>query len=161
MEANLKSNRFISWLKNNFIFILLFALIILFINYKLSSFESIVSDSVILPNANLDFQNKSGVARIKSSFTDLLIASEGSNKKGDGYEVKLKILNPSSARLHSITCEFRYNSLKSPVTYKDINMELFPGTSKVITCFISDLTDNELKSINVFVQFDQIAVIRQ
>jgi hypothetical protein len=160
METQKTPNRFIIWLKNNFIFIIILVLLIIFIDYKLNLYESTMSDSIILPNANLDFQNASGVTRVKSSFADILIGSEGSSKKGDGYEVKLKIINPSSITLQNIKCEFKYNSFKNPVIYENVNTTISPGTSKILTCFISDLSDYDLKSINVSVHFDQIMFIK-
>ena len=161
----------ISWIKKNILFTILFILLLInaisqfvysnhaiksrileFIDYNLSRFESIV-----LPDVSLDFQNKSGVARIRSSFTDILIGSDGSIKKGDGYELKLKIINPSSITLRNIRCEFRYNSSQNPVIYEDIKTSISPGNSKTLKCFISDLSDYDLKSIDVSVQFDQIS----
>jgi len=102
-----------------------------------SSLESITSSTVgIVPSTvNLDFQNKSGVARIKSSFIDILISSEGSIKKGDGYVLLLQIINPSFITLRGITCEFRHSGSTTPVIYTDVNMSLFPGTSKKVQCF--------------------------
>jgi hypothetical protein len=148
--------KFISWIKRNLLLILLFVLLSIFVNYKVNKIESIISESIIMPNAILDFQNKSGAARIKSSFTDLLIASEGSIKKGDGYEVNLNILNPSSITLHNIRCEFKYSGYKNPVICEDINMSISPGNSKTLKCFISDLSDYELKSIDVSVNVGEI-----
>lgn len=149
-------NNFISWLKNNILFIILFILVLIFVDYKLNRFENIIP-----PNASLDFQNKSGATRIQSSFTDILIASEGSIKKGDGYELKLQIINPSSITLHNIRCEFRYSGSQMPVICEDINMSISPGNSKTMKCFISNLSDYDLKSINVSVKFDQIYFYRQ
>lgn len=152
----------ISWLKNNLIFIILFILFFIYVGEKLNGFESIItesiiSESIIQKNYILDFQNKSGVARINSSFTDILIASDGSVKKGDGYELKLKIINPSAITLRNIRCEFSYSSSRTPVIFEDINMFIPPGYSKIVTCFISDLSDSDLKSISVSAHFDQLS----
>jgi hypothetical protein len=151
----------ISWIKNNILFIILFVLLLIFINNKLNSFESVIYESIILPKISLDFQNKSGVGRIKTSSTDILIASEGSIKKGDGYELILRIINPSSITLRNIRCEFRYTSAKITVIYEDINMSISPGNSKTLKCFISDLSDYDLKSIDVSVKFDQMSFYQQ
>jgi hypothetical protein len=149
--------KYISWIIKIILFITLFVLLFIFVDNKLNRFETIIFGSIILPNASLDFQNKSGAARIRSSFNDILIASEGSTKKGDGYEVKLKIINPSSIILRNIKCEFRYSRYNTPVICEDINMSIYPGNSKTLNCFISDLSDYDLKSINVSVQVDQIS----
>jgi len=151
----------VSWIKKNILLIILFVLLLIFVITKLSKFESTLTESIILSNASLDFQNKSGADRIKSSFTDILVASDGSIKKGDGYELKLKIINPSTVTLHNIRCEFRYSSSQMPVIYEDINMSILPGNSKVLTCFISDLSDYDLKTIDVSVKFDHISFYQQ
>ncbi len=156
-----KAPQSISWLKNNILFIILFILLIIFVVNKLNKFESVINQSIILPSVNLDFQNQSGAARIRSSFTDILVGSDGSIKKGDGYEIKLKVLNPSSVTLNNIRCEFRYNSSSMPVIYEDINFSISPGRSKVVKCFISDLSDYDLKSIEVSVTFDQVHFYKQ
>lgn len=112
-----------------------------------------VDDSTI----NLDFQNTTGVARLQSSFTDILVASEGSVKKGDGYVVTLLIINPSSITLRDVKARFDYRKAADPVLCGDVNIRIFPGSSTKIECFISDLTDRELKSIDVSVNFEQIS----
>ena len=154
-------SRSISWIKKNILFFILFTLVIVFVVNKLNRFESVITESNILPTANLDFQNKSGAARIRTSFTDILVGSDGSIKKGDGYELKLKVINPSSVTLNNIRCEFRYSSSSIPVIYEDINMSISPGRSKTVNCFISDLSDYDLKSIEVSVTFDQVHFYQQ
>jgi len=164
LDTTLESDeisRSFSWIKKNILFIILFVLFILFVVDKLNRFESVIADSIILPNVNLDFQNKSGAARIRTSFTDILVSSEGSIKKGDGYEIKLKVINSSSITLHNIRCEFRYSSSSMPVVYDDINLSISPGHSKIVKCFISDLSDYDLKSIDVSVTFDQVHFYQQ
>ena len=153
--------KYTAWIKNNLLFIIIFVLFLIFIVNKLDRFESMIFESIISPNASLDFQNKSGAVRIRSSFTDVLIASEGSIKKGDGYELKLLIINPSAIVLRSIRCEFRYGSYQMPVVCEDINMYISPGNSKILKCFISDLSDYNLKSIDVSVKFDQFSYYRR
>jgi hypothetical protein len=150
-----------SWIKKNILLIILFVLLIIFVVNKLNRFESVINESIILPNVYLDFQNKSGAARIRSSFTDILVGSDGSIKKGDGYEIKLNIINPSSVTLNNIRCEFRYSSSSMPVIYEDINLSISPGRSKIVKCFISDLSDYDLKSIEVSVKFDQVHFYQQ
>jgi len=152
METPEKLSQSFSWVKKNILFIILFVLLFAYVNNKMNKLESI-----ILSNVSLDFQNQSGAALIKSSFTDLLIASEGSIKKGDGYELKLQIVNPSSITLRDIRCEFRYSSSQMPVIYEDINVSISPGNSKTLRCFISNLSDDDLKSIDVSVKFNQMS----
>ena len=106
-ETSKAFQKFLSWLKQNILIIVLLVLLSIFVVNKLNKFESIIVKSIIQPNVTLDFQNKSGAAWIRSSFTDILVGSDGSIKKGDGYEVKLTVLNPSSVTLNSIRCEFK------------------------------------------------------
>mgnify|MGYP000982280655 CR=1 FL=1 len=160
-ETSKAFQKFLSWLKQNILIIVLLVLLSIFVVNKLNKFESIIVKSIIQPNVTLDFQNKSGAAWIRSSFTDILVGSDGSIKKGDGYEVKLTVLNPSSVTLNSIRCEFKYSSSTIPVIYEDIKMSIPPGSSKTLKCFISDLSDYDLKSIDVSVQFDQISFYRR
>lgn len=148
---------YLIWLKRNVLFIILFVLLAIFVNSKLNQFEETINQSLIMPDVYLDFQNKSGVARIQSTFTDILVGSDGSIKKGDGYEVKLRIINPSSITLQSVTCKFRYNNYNEPAIYQDIKTTILPGRSKTVKCFISNLSDYDLKSINVSVEFDQMS----
>ena len=155
-ETSTAFQKCISWFKQNVLFIILFVSLSIFVVNKLNKFESIINESIILPNVSLDFQNKSGAAKIRSSFTDILVGSDGSIKKGDGYEIKLRVLNPSSITLNNIRCEFRYSSSSLPVIYEDIKMSIPPGSSKTLNCFISDLSDYDLKSIEVSVMFDQV-----
>lgn len=125
--------------------------------YKLSTREIESTSASILPYTYLDFQNETGIARIESSFTNLLIKFDGSSKIGEGYEVFLSVINPSSISLKGILCEFLYDGYGEPARYDDINLTLEPGQSKTITCFISDLTDLELKLIRVTVDFEMIS----
>jgi len=157
METPEKLTQLLSWIKNNIILIILFMLLLIFVYNRLNSYESYIYESVVLPNTVLDFQNKSGAARIRTSFTDILVASEGSVKKGDGYEVKLLIINPSSIVLRNIRCAFKYSSYQRPVICEDINMAIYPGSSSTLKCFISDLSDYDLKSIDVSVKIDQLS----
>lgn len=135
--------------------IIVLAIIVLFIVFGL--FNEMVTVSTIPSRVYLDFQNKTGVARIQSNFTDLLISSEGSYKKGDGYVVKLKIINPSSITLQIVNCKFSYSGSQVPVIYDDINFTIPPGRSKTVKCFISNLSDYDLKSIGVAIHFDQLS----
>ena len=105
----------------------------------------------------LDFQNKSGVARVKSSFTDILVSSEGSTKKGNGYLVSYTVINPSSVALKNITATFSYNKSRSPVICSDLNTTIYGGYSKKMECFISDLSDYDLKAIDVSIHFEQVS----
>jgi len=148
--------KYILWFKRNIIFIIIFVLLVIFVVKKVNKLESIIFESIVIPTANLDFQNQSGTARIKSTFTDVLIASEGSIKKGDGYELKLRIINPSSVTLQNVKCEFRYSGSSMPVNCEDIYMSIAPGNSRIMKCFVSDLSDYDLKSIDVSVRFDQV-----
>lgn len=157
METTDKSSQAISWIRNNLLFMIIFILLIFFINNKLDRFESLIYESIVLPKVSLDFQNKSGVARIKTSFTDILIASDGSRKRDNGYELKLKVINPSSIYLHNINTEFRHIDSGKSATCNDVNIIVRPGSSKVLTCFISDLSDSELDSIEVGVDFEQMS----
>jgi len=115
-----------------------------------------LSKAIVFPYCTLDFQNKSGVTKIQSSFCDLLVCSDGSIQKGNGYIVNLDIINPSSITLTDIECQFIYNDTKKPVVYSDVNFKVLPGYSKTVSCFISDLTDSELKSISVMINFNKI-----
>ncbi len=155
-ETTSAFRKYISWFKQNILFIILFVLLSIFVVYKLNKLESIIVESIVLPNVSLDFQNKSGSSRIKSSFTDVLVGSSGAIKKGNGYELKLRVLNPSSVTLKNIRCEFRDGSSNKPAIYEDIRMSISPGTSKTLKCFISDLSDNDLKSIDVSVKFNEV-----
>ena len=146
-----------NWFKNNILFIILFLLLLIFIYNKLSTHESYISNSMIMPKVSLDFQNKSGVARIRSSFTDILIGSEGAIKKGNGYLLKLKIINPSTITLRSITCKFQHSYSDKSATYQNVNTIIAPGRSITVPCFISDLSDEDLKSVEVSVDFDQMS----
>lgn len=156
-ETSTVLSKGIFWFKANILIIIIFSILVIFVVNKLDKFESLINESTIMPSVILDFQNNSGAARIKSSFTDILVASEGSIKKGDGYEVKLNIINPSSITLKSIRCEFNYRSSNNPVIYEDINISIPPGSSKMVKCFISDLSDYDLKAIDVSVYFNQIS----
>jgi len=148
---------YLIWIKRNVLFIILFVLLAILVNSKFNEFEETINESLILPNVYLDFQNKSGVARMQSTFSEILVGSDGSIKKGDGYEVKLKIINPSSIALRSVTCEFRYNNYNTPAIYQNVSFTVLPGRSKTVKCFISNLSDYDLKSINVSVEFDQMS----
>ena len=159
-ETTKKNEKFpehLIWIIMNVVFIVLFVLLAIFTNSKLNEFENNINESSILPNVYLDFQNKSGVARIQSTFCEILVGSDGSIKKGDGYEVKLRIINPSSIALRNVTCKFRYNNYNEPAIYQDIKTTILPGKSKIVKCFISNLSDYDLKSINVSVEFDQMS----
>jgi len=108
--------------------------------------------------ANLDFRNATGAARIVSGFTDLLISSAGSERKGNGYELKLEIVNPSNLTLQNISANFSYyvGSQKKEADLNDINTSIGPGSSTVVSCFFSDLPDSQLSSILVYVGFSQM-----
>lgn len=110
-----------------------------------------------MPKTTLDFQNKSGAARIRSTFTDILISSGGSKKKGNGYQLILEIINPSSISLRSVTCKFRHSYSDKTAIYQNVNMVIGPGRSKKVTCFVSDLSDADLRFVEVSVNFDQIS----
>lgn len=159
-EATEKLPKYILWIKKNLlfsiVFIIIFVLLVIFVVKKINKLEAIIFESIVIPTANMDFQNQSGAYRIKSTFSDVLIASEGSIKKGDGYELKLRIINPSSVTLHNVKCQFRYSGNSMPVNCEDINMFIAPGSSRIMKCFVSDLSDYDLKSIDVSVHFDQM-----
>jgi hypothetical protein len=108
----------------------------------------------------LDFQNKSGVVRLRSSFTDILVSSEGSTKKGNGYLVSYAVINPSSVGLKNITSTFSYNKSRRPVICSDINTIIYGGYSKKMECFISDLSDYDLKAIEVSIHFEEVSFHR-
>lgn len=148
---------YLIWIKRNVLFIILFVLLAIFVNSRLNEYENNINESSILPTVYLDFQNKSGVARIQSTFSEILVGSDGSVKKGDGYEVKLRIINPTSIELRNVTCEFRCNNYDEPAIYQDIKFTILPGRSKTVKCFISNLSDYDLKSINLSVEFDQMS----
>jgi len=112
--------------------------------------------SRIPDTVTIDFQNKSGAARLRSSFVDVLVASEGAVKKGNGYMLTMTIINPSSVTLQNLTSRFSYRSTASDTVCSELETKIQPGNSKKINCFISDLTDAELKSIGVSVFFEQI-----
>lgn len=164
METPEQHPKPVSWIKNNSLFILVIILLIFFCvrnylrqNDKLNSLESLIFESIALPTASLDFQNKSGVARIKASFTDILIASDGSRKRDDGYELTLRIINPSSIYLHNIKNTFIHIDSNKSAACNDVNMRIAPGASKTLKCFISDLSDSDLKSVVVSVDFEQMS----
>ena len=73
--------------------VILFSVLMICIYFSL---KSSLLESSIPPSVDLDFQNKTGAFRIKSSFNDLLVCSAGSIKQSNGYIVLLKIINPSS-----------------------------------------------------------------
>ena len=118
---------------------------------------SIIRHSPESSVVTLDFQNKSGVARLRSSFTDLLVSSEGSRQKGNGYLVAYTVINPSSVALKNITATFSYNKSRSPVICSDLNTTIYGGYSKKMECFISDLSDYDLKAIDVSIHFEQVS----
>ena len=107
-------------------------------------------------SAILDFQNSTGAVRIESTFTELIIASEGSTKKDDGYELALAILNPSSTSLTEISAHFSSEESKS-ATCESLEFRLLPGRSRVLKCFFADLAKEELSSVEVSVEFQKVA----
>jgi hypothetical protein len=153
-EANLNIPE---WIKNGILPVVICVIFFVFINYKLDEFESSVHEMNKAESVILDFQNKSGVARMKTGFADILVASAGSRKRDNGYELFLKVINPSSIFLRNIKTEFRHVNLNKVATCGDINMIIPPGSSRVLTCFVADLSDSDLKSVEVMVDFDQIS----
>lgn len=105
---------------------------------------------------DLDFSNKSGVGRIQGSFTDLLINSQGSDKKGEGYVVHLKTTNPSSIYLSSsnIIFSWKHNDQSKATTVANPNENLLPGASVNQSAYLSPVQGDELKVISVKVDYE-------
>lgn len=156
METNENQSGNFSWLKNSILPIIVIIIVTLYLNDKINTI-TVQSDTNVPSKVILDFQNKTGVARIKTSFTEILVASAGSKKRDDGYEVLLHIINPSSIPLRNITGSFQHTSSTKTATCTDLQMTVYPGKSRVLKCFIADLTDSDLKSVEVSVDFDQIS----
>ena len=131
------------------IFLIINTYVLLQLWYKIEFTK--IPDSV-----TLDFQNKSGAARIRSSFVDVLISSEGAVKKGDGYTITMTIVNPSSITLQNLTSRFYYRPTANAAVCTELETKIYPGGSKKVNCFISDLKDVELKSVEVSVYFEQM-----
>jgi hypothetical protein len=104
----------------------------------------------------LDFSNKTGAARIQSSFNDLLVMSNGSEKKGEGYVVYLKTINPSSIQLSgvNIVYSWEHNGQSQAATITNPNEHLFAGASVTSSAYLSPVEGNELKLIKVKVGYD-------
>jgi hypothetical protein len=107
-------------------------------------------------SVGLDFTNKTGCTRIQAGFTDLLINSEGSIKKGEGYEVHLKTTNPSSLYLSSNTVIYSWvhNGQSQAATVTNPNAILYPASGITESAFLSPVEGDELKSIFVSVTYD-------
>jgi len=153
-ESKLTGNK---WLKVIYVVIPIIIVFLLIINYRLNQIENSTSESITLKKVVLDFQNKSGVAKIRTGFTDVLVGSAGSKKRDKGYELYLTIINPSSIALRNIKTEFRHIYSSKAASCGDINMIVMPGKSRTLTCIISDLAESDLSSIEVSVDFDQIS----
>jgi hypothetical protein len=155
---NLKTNlNNTDWIKYSILPVVICIIFFIFINSKFNEFKSSVNETNISERVTLDFQNKSGVARMKTGFTDILVASAGSRKRDNGYELFLQVINPSSIVLRNIKTEFRHINLNKVATCGDVNMIIPPGNSRILTCFVADLSDSDLKSVEVLVDFDQIS----
>ena len=119
--------------------------------------EKLYSYAPPIPKSiELDFSNKTGFARIQSSFTDLLISSEGSEKKGEGYVVYLKTVNPSSIYLSSsdIVYSWEHNGQSQAATVTNPNENLLTGASVKDHAFLSPVEGDDLKKINVKVFYE-------
>lgn len=153
------------WIKQKWERILLVVLTVLFIleTVRVEDLKQGVNRSVrYLINAiderevTLDFSNKAGAARIRTDFTDLLVNSEGSEKQGEGYQVKLNIINPSSVVLNSsnIIYSWTHDNLSQAVTIANPNAILYPGSSVKESAFLSPMEGSDLKSVAVELGFE-------
>jgi hypothetical protein len=117
---------------------------------------------VVPSSLGLDFSNKSGAGRVRSSFTDVLISPQGAVKKGEGYEVKLQLINPSSIVLSNSNIIFNWDhdSRSMATTISNPNATLYPGSTIFEKAFLSPLEGDELKRIWVEVDFDFMRVTR-
>ncbi len=157
MEKDEKQHEKFSWVKNSLIPIIIIIFISIYLNNKIENINTTNIDSTTPSKVTIDFQNESSVARIKTSFIDILVGSAGSKKRDNGYELLLLIINPSSIALRNIKSNFQHSSSYKTASCSDIKMIIYPGKSKILKCFISDLSDSDLKSIEVMVNFDQIS----
>ena len=105
---------------------------------------------------DLDFSNKTGFARVQSSFTDLLISSQGSEKRGEGYKVYLSTVNPSSISLSSsdIVYSWIHNGQSQAATITNPNENLLAGSSVKDSAYLSPVEGDDLKKINVKVFYE-------
>lgn len=115
------------------------------------SLNNISSDSPAI-----DFSNKSGVVRVRSGFADLLINSEGSVKKGEGYQISLKTINPSGLLLtgSKVAYSWYHAGQNQAVTIDNPNSKLYPGSSIRESAFLSPVEGTELKTIYVNVEYE-------
>ena len=106
--------------------------------------------------AELDFSNKTGTERIQSTFTDVLVSSEGSEKKGEGYIVHLKTVNPSSVILSSsnIIYSWSHKGQSQAATVTNPNENLLAGSHVKDSAYLSPVEGDELKTINVKVDYE-------
>lgn len=110
-----------------------------------------------IPNTiSLDFSNKTGTARIQSTFTDLLVSSDGSEKKGEGYVVHLKTVNPSSIQLSSsnIVYSWKHKDQSQAATITNPNENLLSSSSIRDSAYLSPVEGDELKIIGVKVDYE-------
>jgi hypothetical protein len=157
MEKDEKQRKNISWLKSSIIPIIIIVIVTIYLNNKIESNKTNNPESITPSKVILDFQNESGVSKIKTAFTDILIGSAGSRKRDDGYELRVNIINPSSIALRNISGTFQHINSDKSASCNEINMIVYPGKSRIFKCFISDLSDYELNAVEVIVDFEQIS----
>lgn len=138
----------------------LFIWVLILSSYTIREINSIdnwvgdIGSDTIPKSGFLDFQNPTGAIRIQSSFTDLVITSEGSRQRDNGYELSLNIINTASTGFKEVKAVFTKGDKSA--TCNDLNFFLYSGRSRVLKCFFSDLSKEDLSSIEVSVVFDKI-----
>lgn len=155
------------WERILLIFVSFLLILCLLFNYSLlrkfngirnweDNFMNIYTYLVIPAVTSIDFTNEDGVVRVKSDFSDLLINSEGSEKKGDGYEINLKIINPTSINLKSSDVIYSWisNNQSFATTITNPNENLFAGSSVTESAFLTPLDGTGLKNVNVEIRYD-------
>lgn len=149
-----------SWLKENKIL----SLLLLAVTWLTCNVESLWQkrnppQADISPGyfSTLDFSNDIGVERLQSTFGEILVGSKGAAKKGEGYTVKLSIINTTSIVLNGPVVNLSWGSEGKSVTVPNTNVSIYPGKQKVISYFLTPLVEDELKSVRTTVRFDTMS----
>jgi len=156
-----------AWLKRKWPTLVTLFLIFLFLyswdtKYRVERHKEYLTElnkSVVPTETSIDFSNSSGLGRLNSSFCEVLVGSRGAVKKGEGYQVKLRIVNPSSITLsgYKITYSWTSYGMEKSAETLSANVRLAPGYSYTDVAFLSPLEGDALKSVSVKINFDYMS----
>lgn len=111
----------------------------------------------------IDFSNIGGVQRLSDgdSFTEILVGSNGSSKSGDGYNVNLHTINPSSVTLNdqTIILSWTHNGKAQTASVHNVGVALASGREINSVIFVSPVDGDDLKNIIVQESFGAISAV--